>query len=436
MTRSFDAIVIGGGLAGTIAARDLRNAGHSTLLIEARDRLGGRTLYRPFADTDHEVEFGGTFFEPTHENMAREIARYGLELTTAPESTTYLWRIGGESRTGVPFRLSEAPTAERALVQLIRDARRIAFGVPHDHQRLSDLDIPVSAWADKFDLPTTTRDLLYTWCSLYTGTHVDDCSMLHILHRVAGVDNSPFGLIAGLGTTFTSGTRALVDALVSDADPEVRLNTPVREVKQTQDEVTITTHAGELLQAAAVVVAIPINLLGSIEWSPSLNAARRELARERHAGVGFKVWLRVEGPPSDMTAFGWDVGNITWLASEPADRGTTLIAAFGYQSPGFGLHDAKALEAALEPYLPKARLLAHDAHDWNADPWSAGAWLAYRPGQSTRLMSALAEPEQRLLFAGSDVAFHWPGRMEGALESGRRAAAQALELIRLKALTH
>ena len=84
------------------------------------------------------------------------------------------------------------------------------------------------------------------------------------------------------------------------------------------------------------------------------------------------------------------------------------------------------IRRAIERFVPDARVVATDAHDWNADEFSQGTWMAYRPGQLMRFHSAFQEPEGRLAFAGSDLALGWAGWMDGAVETGVRAARQAL----------
>ena len=138
-----DAIVIGGGIAGLTAARDLRAAGRSALVLEARDRLGGRTWYRPFADTEQKVEIGGTWFvERWQPHVAAEIARYSLAVTQSPAGKTFRSGVGGQLLSGAaPVPLEEAFDFERALVDVIVAARRIEFGAPLDTQPLADLDV-------------------------------------------------------------------------------------------------------------------------------------------------------------------------------------------------------------------------------------------------------------------------------------------------------
>ena len=139
----YDAVVIGGGFAGLTAARDLGKAGRRVLVLEARDRLGGRTWYREFAGTAQKVEMGGTWFVERYQpHIAAEIERYGLGVAQSPAGRSFRSVVGGEVLTsGFPVPLEEVTDFERGLFEVIAGARRIEFGKPLDMQPLADLDV-------------------------------------------------------------------------------------------------------------------------------------------------------------------------------------------------------------------------------------------------------------------------------------------------------
>lgn len=152
----YEAIVIGGGFAGMTAARDLHDAGHSVLVLEARDRLGGRTWYKPFRGNGKAVEFGGTWVAPRWQpNMGAEIERYGAELIESPVPSTFAWSLGGELTTGAnPIPVDEWLAFESAIRAIDNAAARIRFGeAPLDQHGLDDLDIPFDSWLRDLELP-------------------------------------------------------------------------------------------------------------------------------------------------------------------------------------------------------------------------------------------------------------------------------------------
>ena len=130
-------IVAGAGLAGLRAARDLAEAGRSVLLLEARDRPGGRTWTRPFAGSGPMVEMGGSWFAPGHAEARAELARYGLATRTYDAPSAVRWRTGGELRDGLPVPFGELGELGAALVAIAADAAAHSAGTLRERGSLS-----------------------------------------------------------------------------------------------------------------------------------------------------------------------------------------------------------------------------------------------------------------------------------------------------------
>ena len=235
---TWDAIVIGGGFAGVMAARELSDAGLKVLLLEARDRLGGRTACATFGETGTMIELGGTYFDHGQEHLARETKRYGLELVYPPEPQRYIWHLNGRrfESTGLPLPWEEAVSAEEALAKLRALAARVNLNSPHFLQELGDLDVSVTDFIASLNTGPVTRDLLEAWASLYSGTDNSDNSILYHLHSVTALGGSPLALAPAL--ILKSGTASLVDSIAGDFTGEIRLSTPVQAIHQDADGVT------------------------------------------------------------------------------------------------------------------------------------------------------------------------------------------------------
>jgi hypothetical protein len=164
-----------------------------------------------------------------------------------------------------------------------------------------------------------------------------------------------------------------------------------------------------------------------IAFDPPLSDAKATLARDGHPNRMGKVWVLADGVPEDSMGFG--PGNdLLFLAPQyRVDDGVLMV---GFSSPPalLDVTDAFAVRDAVHAYFPDAQVTGVDAHDWVADPFSRGGWLTYRPGQASRLMSGVQQPEGRICFAGADIANGWIGWIDGALESAHRAAGQALDI--------
>lgn len=431
---TYDAVVIGAGFAGITAARDLTEQGNRVLLLEARDRVGGRTWTKKFPGTDMDVEMGGQFImgggSPAIE---REMARYGVEPIVLDEPEAYPTILNGKRFPGpFPVPIEQMFDLERAAVQLILASGRMTSGAPLDQQGVEDLDIPMSEFLAPLELPPETYDFIVTFSTLLSFRPPEEVSALQFLAFMKDLGHGPVALYAALNTFIETGK--LLERIAADIT-EVRLSTPVARVDQTGDDVLVTTVAGETVRASAVVVATPMNIWNDIEFIPQLSETKRVTSAERH-GVdrSGKAMIRIKRPEVVPVVFGVPTTTGGAFAVAPEgnfDNGDLLVALFGMLSKeGDDYHldfdSREAVENALHALMPEAELIEYDAHNYNTDPFSKGDWVSWKPGRVTKSHSALGAPEGRLAFATADVATKWLMLMEGAVECGHKAARQTL----------
>jgi monoamine oxidase len=180
----YDVVVIGGGFAGAVAARDLTEQGNKVLLLEARDRLGGRTWSTTFPGTDVPIEMGGQFIGPA-ENWpltAHERQRYGIESHHLPAPECYRTVLNGVHNPGpIPVPMEQLYDLERAAIHCQQAAARIQPGMPLDQQGLDDLDIPLSDFLAPLGLPPETYEYVAGQLGLYMFRYPEECSALQPL---------------------------------------------------------------------------------------------------------------------------------------------------------------------------------------------------------------------------------------------------------------
>lgn len=429
MTRSYDAIVVGAGLAGLATARELRRAGQTVAVLEARDRIGGRTWYRQFPAAEVQVELGGGWIVPEHNpHIAREMDRHGLLLAPRAPTGGFIWHFDGVRILDFPLAGDELYELERAVFEIMRAARRVEPHRPSDLQELADLDVSVREYLLGLRLSRRTFDFLSTLGSLGSGADSADWSALTAFTLISAFGGSALAWFAGVVDKLKGGTEGLLEPILEEGAPDLELGVRVDRIVQDRDLVTVTADNGRCWSAATVVVALPVNVWRDIDLGP-LSQAKAELREVGHPNRMIKVWALVEGTPELRTGVGRDT-DLLFLAPQRRLGDRVLMVGFSSPPARLDVSDEPAVQSAVRQFFPGARVVASTAHDWNEDPFSRGGWLTYRPGVQSRAMSALQAPEGRLCFAGADLASGWIGWMEGALESAARAATQADRLLR------
>ncbi len=423
-----DIAVVGGGLAGVTAARELANAGCDVVLLEARDRLGGRTwtderLGRP-------LEMGAMHAHWLQPCLWSEIVRYGLELRAPRTVRSASWLVGGNLYEGSFAELWDQLDA--ALSPLFEQAREV-FPNPHDtamrRSAVEELDaVAMTERIDQLDVTPEQRGLARAYCTLQFNGPPEEGAYTQMLRWVALAGGHWRLLSEALaGYEFAGGTTALVSAMHRDGAFPVRLGALVESVSMTAGGVRLGLAEQDALDAQAVIVAVPINTLAAIEFTPQLPKGVAEVARAGQVSRGSKLWVKVAGRLDVWCAFA-DDHPIVFAYTDSVDADTSVVVCFGRDGDELTGDDQDAVEVALGALLPDVDVLECATHNWRRDPLSRQTWGMLRPRQWTQLED-LALLEGPLFLAGSDFAKGWAGLMEGAVESGLAAARQAREFL-------
>ena len=433
MTNTYDVVVIGAGFAGMTAARELTQRGRSVTVLEARDRLGGRTW------TDHrlglDIELGGTWVHNLQPHVYAELTRYGLSTTPSPVPERFLVATGqGLAEVGreegmqmLDAGLGHVAAGGRELMPFPYDA---LDNGPGEGQGVRDLDrCSVADRLATFDADAVTRAIIEGFVATGFQAPADEVSLAHVM-RLAALCCWDTALDLEAASTFkiVGGTRALIEAIAGDASAEVRFGTTVRSVSSSEGVVAVRTAAGERYEARAVIVTVPLNVLSTIDFDPPLSDSQREVAEAGQASRGIKVWARVRGEVRPFVGFAPPTLSPLNIAQlEHHVGGDSLVVAFGSDHAAVAVDDRVAIETALRRWLPAADVLEVTGHDWTGDEFARQTWANLRPGQMTVGIPAFAHGHAAIHFAGSDYSGAWLGYIDGAIETGMRAARAILD---------
>ncbi|MGH2844373.1 MAG: flavin monoamine oxidase family protein, partial [Solirubrobacteraceae bacterium] len=357
-----------------------------------------------------------------------ELTRAGLKVSVGEDAQRAGWYVGGQRHEGSGA--ERDAIARRGWDRFVDGVREV---LPQPHSplhalgRLARFDrMTIAQRLAELHLDAEERDVLTAELESLAQAPLDEAGAVSVLrwHALSGY-SLELTQDTGGQVTIDGGTGALLDAIATAASFETRLDSPVAAVRRERDHVEVHTRAGEVLTGRAVVLAVPLNVLGGIEVAPQLPEDKRRAIADGQASRGVKLMIHARGEHLRQNSIrpGHPFG---YLATEVLDGdGTQLLIGFGCGVKHVDLEDRAALAEDLEQILPGYELLDLAAHDWTADEFSRGTWAIHRPGWYQHHHLAMRRPEGRLILAGSDLANGWAGFIDGAIESGLSSGAWA-----------
>jgi monoamine oxidase len=442
-----DVIVVGAGISGLCAARRLHEAGRSVRVLEARDRVGGRTLSTDFAGA--RVDLGGQWIGPGQRRVAALANDLGLRTFAQWSTGKKMQDFDGEVRrySGLLpwFGLTELLESAAGLAELEWLCRRVPLSDPLAAPRASEWDShSVETWLTTRLKGSGSRALIRLLSQMVFCAEPRELSFLYFLSYLhAGQGPVRLSSIRGGAQQdrFVDGAQAMSLALARRL-PEgaVRLSSPVRAIRQDAHGVSVATRDGEH-RALRAIVALPPALQVEIEFSPALPRRRLELVTHMPMGSVIKCVIayarpfwRERGLSGEALS---DAGPLRATFDDTSHDGAhAALVGFIVGDEAKAAHLRSRDERRRAVIAQLVRLFgdaastpsAYTDHDWIGEPFSRGCYTAIvAPDVWSRCGAGLREPIGRVHFAGTETAERWAGYFDGAIEAGDRAADEVLE---------
>lgn len=443
-----DVAVVGAGLAGLETARQLQDRNVDVRVLEARDRVGGRTLSQ---ELDGEaVDLGAQWIGPSQELVHELVDEFGIETFEQHVEGVSQFRAGGDvgRHEEVVMALSEEAQEElfAAIAEIEALSREVPPEAPYEAPNAEEWDsTTVATWRDRELSTREARDAFDASVRAVFASEPAELSWLYFLFyvRSGGGFLSLTSVEGGAQQTrIEGGAQSIAEAMTDELEGRVHLETPVRAIEH-DDEGLVLEAESLRVEADYSVVAVPPTVAGRIRYEPPLPASRDGLTQRAPMGSVTKCiatyeepFWREEGLSGEVVDAEGLVGLI--MDDSPSDGSSGALVGFLLGDEGRALADdeEERRDAVLETFAEyfgekAAEPVDYVDHVWANEPYSGGCYAGTAaPGTLTSYGEALREPVGRIHWAGTETATEWAGYMDGALRSGRRAAEEVVERIR------
>lgn len=441
-----DVVIIGAGLAGLSAARDLQRAGNeSFVVLEARERVGGRILNHQLAD-GYFSEAGGQWIGPGQTSIADLARELGMTTFKSDYAGKMVMTVG-DGKVALDLE-GELGADEAVVAELEALARTVPSAAPWTAPRAAELDrMTLADWLAGHELDAI-ESITWTLASLMSaGTAPSKLSFLYYLSMInyAGGHQALEGQKEGAQETrFHGGSEVIALKMAEALSGKIRLSSPVTRITNWEDGFAEIHTSQGMVRARRVIIALSPPLCQRIRFDPPLPAARQELQQRwpahapmcKTAMVYPRPFWRERGYNGQLTSVD---GPVAWAYdNSPPDAALGVINAFVRVSElPADEEDAKKLLANIYADAQGDDRLRNPTefhlHDWGAEPYTISCISPMPPGLLTSgLMPALTHNVGRLIWSGTETAEIWNGYMDGAVRSGHKAALQALQGLQQK----
>jgi monoamine oxidase len=446
MTLDVDVVVVGAGLAGLAAARDLEARSVRVVVLEARDRVGGRTLNHPLPNGE-QVEIGGQWVGPHHDRLLAMASSLGVQTFPTYSHGWSLLNYKGKNRRHrgfIPPKMSPLVLMDFIQTQLRLDlmAKRVPLDSPWTVKSSSRWDsMTLDTWLRRSMFSKGGRGLMDLAVTAVFAAEPSEISLLHYLFytRSGGLSR---GLVDAQALRFVGGSQAVAVRQALALKSRVITSAPVRSIRQHGSGVEVCADQVRV-NCRRTIVSVPPTLAARIHYDPPLSADRDQLMQSAPMGSVIKVLAIYDTPFWRQCGLSGQASAVVGpvkvvFDNSPPSGHPGVLVGFAEGSEARKLRRLPVQDrrqAALSCLVgffgdEAGNPIAYVEKDWASEEWTRGCYGAFfPPGVWTNFGHALREPEDRIHWAGSETSLVGAGYMEGAVRSGERAAKEVNDLL-------
>jgi monoamine oxidase len=439
-------VIIGAGFAGIAAGKKLQETDKKFVIVEARERIGGR-VNTVTLSSGAMVDLGAQWIGPTQHHIWKWVKESKTETYDTYDSGKNIlsWKNKISTYTGTIPKIDPISLIDLgfAIEKINKLCKEIPLEAPWTHPKAKEFDsITLYSWIEKNMFTKKAKHLFNIGVETVFAAESHEISFLHALFYCHSGDNMEALISIANGaqqTLLKGGTQGLLQKIAAPFQDKIYFNNPVHKIKQEDNGLTVETE-NLIIQAKKCISTLPPALLSSIRFSPILPQRKAQLIQRVPMGAAMKCFCIYEIPFWRKHGFSGQIVSdtspvkVTFDCTDAAtDKGVLLVFVEGNNARNFiELPESERKEKVLSElvkYLGEdaKKILEYKDKCWTEEEYSRGCYAGNMPtGVMTQFGKSLREPFMHLHFAGTETAMRWNGYMDGAIESGFRAADEVL----------